>query len=247
MIHLSRFIIGVRHSRIFRIKNLSGDIIDKILKAVPDKFSRVTETQPNDETILTSTNDTQLVRFNRDDIIFEYKKIFDFEPKAYLEINKQELLTVATKVIPIFTESLRLGDDFMRVGIVFEFRIPKWSSLGDKKIDTFIAENFISFATKDTLEEGAVRLVYKLRAPGGGAIKKLEDFRNTILRIEESIGINESGKEEKCLFISADIQHIFKPLRKNINIDEHYTFSIDHLKSSILPILKDKGIEIVYE
>jgi hypothetical protein len=45
--------------------------------------------------------------------------------------------------------------------------------------------------------------------------KRLEDFRNIIIHINESTGINEKGKEDKCLFISIDGQYIFNPLRKD--------------------------------
>lgn len=247
MIHLSRFIIGIRHNRLFRMKTLSGELVDKLLKTFPDKFSRVAETQPNDESILSNSNDTLLVRFNRDDIIFEFRKIFDFEPRRYIEVNKDELTKMTVQFMPIFSECLKLNDDFMRIGIVYEFRVPKWESLGDKKFGAFIAENFINFKTEGEINEGVVRLSYKLRVPGGGLIKKLEDYRNIIMRIQESTGINENGKEEECLFVSADIQRIFKPLQKSIDINEHYSFAVEHLKSIILPFFKTKSIEINYE
>ena len=247
MIHLSRLIVGIRHRRVFRMKNLSGEIVDRLVKIFPDQFTRVSETQPNDESILSNSNNTQFIRFNRDDVFFEHIKVFNWEAKNYIEINKKKLVDTAKMALPVFLECLKLNDDFMRIGIIFEFRIPKWESLTDEKLSVFVAEKFINFPTKGEIGGGFVRLAYKLRAPGVGAIKKLEDFRNVIITIDESTGINEAGKEEKCLLVSADMQHIFKPFQKTIYIDDHYVFATEHLKSTILPIFKEKGIDINYE
>ncbi len=247
MIHLSRFVIGIRHNRLFRMRNLSGELVDKFLKNFPDKFSGVSETKPNYETILINSSDTLVARFNLDDAIFEYRKIYDFEQRNYIEINRQELVDMAIKSLPTLSECLKLNDDYMRVGIVFEFRIPKWESLADKSFSAFIAENFINFPKKGEVGEGTFRMSYKLPVSGGGLLKHLDDYRNIIININESTGINEKGKEEKCLFISIDGQRILKPLQKTVNISEHYNFVMEHLRTVILPFFKDKGIEIKYE
>lgn len=253
MIHLSRFIIGIRHNRIFRMKTMSGDLVDRFLKIFPDKFDKVNP-ETNGETILVNSNNTLLARFNLDDIIFECRKLYDFELGSYVEIKKNELVEMASLSISTISDCLKLSDDFIRIGIVFDFKIPRWESLKHNNFNSFIEENFINFPIKESLtgqfeeiSESNVRLSYKLRVPGGGVIKKLEDFRNIIIKIEESKGFNEKGKEEKCLFISADIQHIFKPPQKSIHIKDHYNFAFEHLKSVILPVFNQKGIEINYE
>jgi len=247
MIHLSRFVIGIRHNRLFRVRSLSGELVDNFLKDFPNKFNNVSETKPNYETILINSNDTLVARFNLDDLIFESRKVYDLEQGSYIEISRQTLVDMAIKSLPTLTECLKLNDDYARVGIVFEFRIPKWESLTDTNFSAFIVENFINFPKKGEIGEGTFRMSYKLPASGGGLLKHLEDYKNIIIHINESSGINEKGKEEKCLFISVDGQHIFKPFRKSVDINEHYNFVMEHLKTVILPFFKDKGIEIKYE
>ena len=247
MIHLSRFVVGIRHNRLFRIKNLSGKLADEFLKEFPNKFNKVSEARPNYETILMNSNDTLAARFNLDDMIFESRKIYDLEERKYIETNRQELVDMAIKSLPILTECLKINDDYLRLGIVFEFRIPKWESLADKSFSTFIAENFINFPKKGEIGEGTFRMSYKIPVSGAGFFNKSEDFKNVIIHINESTGINEKGKQEQCLFISIDGQHYFKPLRKSVDINEHYNFVIEHLETVILPFFKEKGIEINYE
>jgi len=112
------------------------------------------------------------------------------------------------------------------------------------KIDEKIDQGTIG--TKE-IEQSEVHFAYKLRAPGGGAIRKLDDYRNVIIQINESTGIDEEGKEQKCLLINADIQHIFKPLRKDVDVQEHYEFAKSHLTNVILPEFKSRGVDINYE
>jgi hypothetical protein len=74
-------------------------------------------------------------------------------------------------------------------------------------------------------------------------MKKVMDYRNVILRIEEDMGINMDGKKEECLLINCDIQHIYDPLRGDARVDDHYAFSIEHL-NVLLREFKTKGIDI---
>lgn len=249
MRHLARFIIGIRHNRLFRFRDLSGELIDSILKGLPDKFSAVSTeiNRTNDGFVLHNTNETLLLRANLDDLVIESKKIFDFPSKQYIESQVQESVRLGIDILPILTESLKIKDDFIRIGIVYEFRIPKWEAFVGSSFGTFITQNFIDFNTPDEANEGSVRFSYKIRAGGGGVVPHFDDFFNVIIRIEESKGLNEEGKEEKCLFVSVDIQHIFKPLLKKVDITGHFGFAEKHLKEYILPALKEKGVQINYD
>jgi hypothetical protein len=235
MIHLSRFLIGIRHNRAFRIKNVSGQLVDELLKTFPNKFPRVSEAQA-DEFILRSERDNIFLKVNRDDVILDNLKLYDFEESAYIEVTKEELLDMAEKSLPVVAEKLSLQRDIVRVGMLFEFRIPRWAGMKASSFGAFVTQHFINFPIEvkesDNIErlKGDVRFSYKLRAPGGASIKGLKDFRNVILRINDSTGLDEKGKEQKCLFLSVDIQHIFDPLRKynDIALKDHYQFAKEH-------------------
>lgn len=244
MIHLSKFLIGIRHKRTFRIKNLSGQLIDKLVDIHTDKFTMVNESRSGEEFLLSNDKDYLNVRINRDDIIFEHKKICDFDDPPYVEVNKKELLDITKNCITPVKEILALRRDFYRIGMIFEFRLPKWDAIKDENFGQFICENFVNFNADGENNDASVRFVYKKEAPGGGVIRQLKDFRNIIIRLDKSFGLNEKGKEEKCLFISVDIQHIFDPARDNVSIDEHYDFAYNHLTTQILPRFKAKGIEV---
>ena len=121
--------------------------------------------------------------------------------------------------------------------------------MGNSNFAKLIQENFIIYSTPTSsdveIAESNVRLAYKLRAPGGGVIKKVNDYRNAIIRIEESNGIDESGVMQACLLISIDFQHYYDPDKfpKDVDIITHYEFAWGHLKSVVIPEFERKGIE----
>lgn len=241
MIHLSRFLIGIRHTRVFRIKTLSGQLIDDIIKLHPKDFVKVAETPGSDEIALCNEDNSLIVKFTRDDILIDGKKLFDWEKKGYIEIDKLKVVDAIKFCLPIASKRLELDKDYFRIGIIFDFKIPK---LKDVEIGKFIYDNFISFKAEGEGNEASLRFVYKLPVPGGGAIQDFKNHRNVIIIMNQSKGINEEGKEEDCFSVSVDIQRIFDPMQKNINVDEHYVFAWDYLNNVILPEFKAKGLEI---
>lgn len=247
MIHLSRFLIGIRHNRVFRFRSLAGQIVDNLIKELSDVFDRVTETSANDEFVLENNRGTLFATLNRDDIIIENRKIYDLETKKYVEVSKPKLLDITEKSLPIVSRTLSLKDDYMRVGMILEFRIPKWTAIEGDNFGKFICEKFISFPTTHERTQGAARFVYKIPVSGGGVIRNFKDFRNVIIRIDQDWGINEDGKKEKCFFISIDIQRIFDPFRKEVDIQDHFDFAHAHLTKIILPEFQTKGIILNYE
>ncbi len=247
MIHLSRFLIGIRHNRIFRMQSLSGQLIDRLVKAYPKDFLRVTETQFGNEIALSDADNLLVATVTRDDIIVEGRKSFDFEARKYVEVNKQKILGMATACLPHISEVLALDKDFARIGMIFEFRIPVFAGVENGNFGKFIADKFISFKTDGDKTEGSARFAYKLKVSGGGIIRNIKDYRNAIVAMIPAKGIDEDGKERDCLLVSVDLQHIYDPLQKSVDVGEHYGFAIEHLKQVILPELKSKGVEINYE
>lgn len=253
MIHLSKFLIGFRHKRIFRAKSMTGYVIDGILKEYPEKFTGVAETHDREELVLTDSKGIYSFRNNKDDIILENMKIFDIETRKYVEVDRKDLIGIAEKCLPVVSETLGLKDDFKRIGMIFEFKLPKWDEMGDRSFAQIIHENFVKCTTPSLIEaeiaESSIRFAYKLKAPGGAVIKKLKDYRNVIIRIEESAGLDESGIVQKGLLVSVDIQHYYDPRKftKDIDILGHHDFAWEHFKSIIIPEFEDKGIKINYE
>ncbi len=253
MIHLSKFLIGFRHKRVFRAKSMLGQIIDGILEECPEQFTRVTETHDREELILTDSKDTILLRNNKDDIILENAKLFDRETKKYVEADKKKLIAIAEKCLPVIARTIGLQQDFKRIGMIFEFRIPKRDEMNSDGFAQIIHSKFVNYpisALSDAeIAESSVRFAYKLRMPGGGVIRKFKDHRNVIIRVEESGGIDEDGSTQKCLFLSVDIQHYYDPSRKinDISIADHFDFAWDHLKQNVVPEFLKKGVRINYE
>lgn len=244
MIHLSRFLIGIRHARVFRIRSLAGEVIDDLVRGCPKDYTKVGGFSAADEVLLSNDDSSLITKITRDDILVEGKKLFDWESKNYVEVNRLKILDLAKSCLSIISKRFELEKDYFRVGIIFEFRIPARGEDVEQDFGKFIFENFINFETKGEKSEGNLRFIYKMKVPEGGVINKVKDFRNTIITLNPSKGIGEDGKEKNCLFVSADIQRIFDPMIKEVDIDEHYVFSENHLKTVIFPDFSKKGVEI---
>ena len=245
MIHLSRFLIGIRHSRVFRMRNLSGQIIDDIVKKYPKEFTRVGETR--DEVALTDDDNSLIAKISRDDIIIESKKLFDWEKKAYTEMNKLKVIKLMEEFLPILSKRFEFEKDFSRIGIIFEFRVPEFEGIQNENFSKFIYDKFINFEGQGEGNEASIRFAYKLQIPEARVNKTLNDYRNVIIVLNQSRGLDEEGKEKNCLFVSADIQRIFDPALRTVDIDEHFNFAQQYLKDVVLPEFKNKGVNINYE
>lgn len=244
MIHLSRFLIGIRHSRAFRMQNHSGQIIDEFVKLYPKDFTRVEQASLNNEITLSDSDNLVKARVTIDDVIMDAKKIFDWEKKSYVEINRLKIINMTKSCLPIITKRLDLDRDYSRIGIIYEFRIPEFKGIVSGNFGKFIYDNFISFHKEGESSEASLRFVYKLAMSGGMVIKDLKDYRNVIIMLKQSKGIDEDGTERNCLFVSIDMQRIFDPSQRNVDVDEHYKFVDEHLRKVILPELKTKGVTI---
>ena len=245
MIHLSRYLIGIRHSRVFRMRDLSGQVIDDVVKKYPKEFTRVGESR--DEIAMTDDDGSFIAKISRDDIIIESKKLFDWEKKSYTDVNRRKVITMAEGLLPIVTQRFGLEKEFSRIGAIFEFRIPEFEGIQNGNFSKFIYDNFINFEAQGEGSEASIRFVYKLQIPEARVTKGLNDYRNVIIIMNQARGLDEDGKEKNCLFVSIDIQHIFDPALKTINVNDHCTFAQQHLRDTILPEFSKKGVVINYE
>lgn len=247
MIHLSRFLIGIRHTRTFRMQNVSGRIIDDIVKLYPKDFKKVAPSSLNNEIALGDTDNSIIAKVNIDDMIIDSKKMYDWEKKHYIEIDKLKIIRMTKECIPVITKNLCLDRDYSRIGMIFEFRIPEFAEIISGNFGKFIYDKFIQFNQNNESSEASLRFVYKLAVPGGMSAKGLKDYRNVIVMLTQSKGIDEDGVEKSCLFVSIDIQRIFDPSQKTIDVEEHFQFANDYLKTVILPEFKNKGVVINYD
>ncbi|MFA5004610.1 MAG: hypothetical protein WC561_00585 [Candidatus Omnitrophota bacterium] len=244
MIHLSRFLIGIRHTRVFRVRSLSGQIADDLIKVYPKDFVKIEEVPTVNEIALSDTDNSLITKVSIDDIIVENRKLFDGEKRSYVEVNKLKVINMMKGCLPVVSKRFELDKDYSRIGMIFEFRIPEFNGIVNENFGKFIYNNFIDFHGQEEGSEASLRFVYKLQIPGGLVIKDLKDYRNVIVILNQSKGINEDGKENKCLFVSIDVQRIFEPMQKVVDVDDHYEFAIDHLQTVVLPAFKAKGVEI---
>ena len=227
------------------MRNLSGQIIDDIVKQYPKEFTRVSETR--DEVAMTDDDGSLIAKISRDDIIIENKKLFDWEKKSYTEMNKLKVIKLMKEFLPILTKRFEFEKDFSRIGIIFEFRIPEFEGIQNGNFSKFIYEKFVNFKGREEGNEASIRFAYKLQIPECRINKGLNDYRNVIIILNQSRGLDEDGKEKNCLFVSVDIQRIFDPASRTMDIDDHFNFAQQHLKDAVLPEFKNKGVNINYE
>lgn len=244
MLHLSRFLIGVRHRRTFKIRDRAGSIVDAIARRHGDSFNKVNMARNNEETALFHEASGLQVLFNKDDVIVEQAKKYDDEQKLDNEIKKENVVALAQDCLHVATTVLELGDDYSRIGMILEFRIPAWGGIQGHQFGRFIKDRFIAFDVTGEVGSGLASFSYKLGVPGGGIERKFLDYRNVIVRVEEGSGLNEENEEEKCLLIASDIQHYFDPMRREVKVNEHFEFSEDHLNRVLLPAFGSKGVKI---
>src|SRR5258708_23285392 len=85
--------IGIRYARSFRLQDVSGEIIDRVLHDEKSPFSQksmfdtIEETNTREKKLINSKTD-QYLRFNTDDLIFSLSISDDFESKLALIKDK---------------------------------------------------------------------------------------------------------------------------------------------------------------
>ena len=97
MIHLSRFLVGVRHKRVFKIRNVSGHLVDRLIEILPETFNKVDIRQHNEEFKFVDGMGSA-VKIDKDDVIVEQLKIFDNKERSYVEIKKSEVIALAKEL-----------------------------------------------------------------------------------------------------------------------------------------------------
>lgn len=244
MRHLSKFLVGARHERRFKVMNTSGFLVDEIINLYGDVFKKIEMRQGNSDFTLRDEGDITNVRCNQDDILVEQKKVYVPKENKYIEIDEQKVIDIAKDCIDIAKGAMQLKRDFKRLGMVFEFRLPRAGITGEPRFGSFIRESFVAFEPTGVSTESSLRFVYKLEVPGAGAVKGMKDFRNVIIEIEEGEGVLENGDVDVCLLIKIDIQRIYDPAVKDVNLEEHFKFCVEHIKNDLFAKFKGKKVDI---
>lgn len=216
--------LGVRFSRSFRIPDMSGEIIDNILRDSRSPFD--TEFFPNyresstREKILLNKNGDS-IKITPDDFIFSLKINEDFEKKYVF--TKEKFIEY---VIYLFDQFAI--EDISRVGILFYCNLSN-SSKFSEAIKTITNQNIqsiksfdLTFARKVKTEEGLLK-------------KGVKDYINIIY----SLSRNE---DDESIEFKYDYQKYFLPTvtkLKDTKLEYHFEKSFKSFESEYAKWIKD--------
>lgn len=210
--------LGIRYNRSFRIPDISGDIIDNIIRDKNSPFNekmfpKIRESALR-ERLLINEETEEYLRINTDDIIISIKIDNNFDKKFAFFKNE---------VIPYYKNILFNKykiENIKRIGVVYHHnfnQVDKLSDvikgLSDNKIDNVNNIN-LSFSKKLQNIESVIT-------------KDINNYKNTIYTFEQI--------EDKFNF-NFDYQYYFDPSvqdLRNTNIDNIFDESLKYLEDSV--------------
>ena len=168
--------VGIRFARSFRMRDISGSVVDNILysKRSPfdtNFFPKVQENSVREKTLF-NEDTSEYLRINTDDLIIGIKIDNDFQ-KKYDWLKK--------RVLPYFSNILFLENEIKnirRFGIIFSHKISKNNKLSDAV--SLLTDNTlynvdninISFSKKSITDDGLIK-------------QGVNDYKNTIYNFSE--------------------------------------------------------------
>lgn len=190
--------IGIRHKRIFRIRDNFGKFIDCILHNSDSPFSikffPFIDEKLSDSVILHNENDEHF-HINTDDFILKLKTEDDF---------KKSVSHIVNNILPFIKKrifNITKIDDITRVGIVFSLEFFSKDKISD----------LISYFTNKNIEKinnFDMRFTRKLPIDESLTKKGVNDYINIIYTF-----VNKKDK----MLINFDYQRYFSPELKDIN------------------------------
>lgn len=207
--------IGIRHKRMFKIRDSFGKFIDTILNhpesPFKDKYFPFLDESPQDSVVL-HNKDHENFQISIDDLIIKLNNKDDFDDKI-LYIKDQVLPFIKKRIFGVITIS-----NILRIGIVFSLEIET-----KDKINEWVAkftENNIKTANKFELKFSKKIVVEEALVKKG-----INDYINNIYLLV---------KKENKLLINFDYQRYFDPELPDIN-----DFNLDKFIDSAVLGLKD--------
>jgi hypothetical protein len=207
--------VGIRHKRIFKIRDNFGKFIDCILHNEDSPFSikffPFIDEKVSDSVVL-HNEDGEHFQINTDDFILRLKTRDDFE---------KNVAYVVDKVLPFLKKrifNITKIDGISRVGIVFSLEF-----LSKDKINKLIS--FFTEKNIESINNFEMRFTKKLSVGESLSKKGVNDYISVIYTLVK--------KKDKML-VNFDYQRYFKPELKDIN-----DFDLGKFVESAVNNLKD--------
>lgn len=194
---ITNFTVGIRYTRSFRIPDISGEIVDNILRSSKSPFDSNIfggiGTTSNEGRILYSKSNESFISISRDDIIIS------------LDTNTptEDFEKIKEVVIPYFKEEIFNKysiNEINRLGLIFRHKLSN-KTLLDKITEEVSLGNILQ------PNEMIVRFSKKIKTLKGEAVHGVDDYRNAIYKFE-TLGDN--------LLFDIDYQHYLLPPRTDI-------------------------------
>lgn len=226
---LNDLLFGIRFQRRWHILDITGDIIDNILRSKKSPFGdnyfiKVGEQYLGKELIHPDTECS--FKINIDDLIF--KHVLDEKNEILKGKNiKWFLKSIEEYIIP----ELIVSYDFkqiMRIGVVYYHYIPK------KDVSMELADQIAGSLAGETTKFD-LDLHKKIAVEEALAKKGVSDYRNIIHFVK--------SKNEETYEIGVDYQYYFKPYTDHIsdfNIKEFLNKSRNYLENTFYPWTLEK-------
>jgi len=229
-IKIDEIIFGIRYQRYWHILDMTGDIIDKILRHKESPFDSKYFTKVTEEPIGKIIHNPQtecFFKINTDDLIFKHN--FDTEKDDVLK-NK-DLDWFYSAVSDFIIQKLVIDykiEQIIRVGIVYHHLIAKGDipmgfindTLGDLPGKT--AKFNIDFHKKSGVEDSVIK-------------KGVNDYKNVIYFLK--------SRDDENYEFGIDYQYYFKPFIDHIkewDVKDFITKSNECLKSKFYPWMKKR-------
>lgn len=217
--------LGIRFNRSFRVKDISGEIIDDVLYGSKSPFDakffpRVQETTREKIIFNEKTND--YLRINTDDIILGVSVDENFDEK--FNWLKDE---VAVYFKDVLFKNFELKN-IRRVGIIFAHKIDKTTNL----------DNAVKLLTKDkvhTVDNVSISFSKKLPATEGLFRQGVNDYKNTIYNMTEM---------DDSVLAELDYQYYYNPPIEDLrecSVDKVFNEAKDFLEGSYYDWLKNES------
>jgi len=185
--------IGIRFARSFRMRDISGNIIDNILYSNKTPFGtsffpKVEENSTREKTLY-NPETSEYLRINTDDLILGIKIDNDFEKK--FDWLKNNVLNYFRKTLFVEYQI----QNIRRLGIIFSHKISKNNKLND-------AVSLITNKTLDNVNDINISFSKKFTAVEGLYRKNVNDYKNTIYNFHEF---------KEAIHSDLDYQYYYEP------------------------------------
>lgn len=233
--HSEKIIVGIRHKRLFKVSDITGDIIDKIVPLqgygpFPDQCFSIVERPDITSIILKDKEETISTNLNIDGVILTCD--MDAEPKLSIQDIEKMFLQIINIALPITGGS----ESVNRIGIINQYIFSNFQNAAG-----VIFKKLLNIDLRGIPDN--VGLQFALKNPSIEAIaapEKKGDYKNVIIQVKSERS-NEKQKEPPDIIrLSVDYQIYYDPPRvlKNSLIENHFKETIDywdtHLKKSNL-------------